>query len=146
MPKHTGDPLYAMYVQATRKKNGGQTERSQWMVFPPLSKELAKKVDMDPSQDALVFTRYQPALERRVKWKHYTMPYGLVERDVAEKIANLVELNKNLKAEWQWQISAPIVAQISLDELATLIKKPETPWFALKRFEKVAKRLHGLSI
>lgn len=146
MPKHTGDPLYAMYIQATRTKNGGATERRQWMVFPPLPKELAEKVGLASSQDALVFTRAQATLENRVKWKHHTGPFPLVERDLVDRVKMLEAQNENLVETARWNITPPIVCQIALDEYATLLKNPTTPWFALKRFEKVAKKLHGVSI
>lgn len=145
---HTGDPLYAMYLQATCLKNNKDTTRRQWIVFPPLDPALAKKAGKDHTYEGqqLVFTREQPSLENRVKWKHYMTPSSLLERDIPERIAALQRLNLDREPQYQWQVSPPIVCQVTLNELVALMDKPTTPWFALKRFEKVARRRHGLSI
>lgn len=145
--KHSGDPLYAMYLQATCLKPNKDTTRQQWIVFPPLTEDLAAKVKKEGlAGQQLVFTREQPSLENRVKWKHYIHAASLIERDIPERIAAFDRINRSREPQFQWQVSPPVLCQVTLTELVTLMDKPATPWFALKRFEKVARRRHGLSI
>ena len=143
--KHSGDPFYALYVQATRLREASQTTRRQWMAFPPLPEDLASKVGLTTNGTQLVFRREQPTLENRVKWKWDMVPTELFARDLPERLAALEAANENYPPDNQWKISPPIVCQVTLSELASLIKSPSTPWFALKRFEKVARR-QGISI
>lgn len=145
--KHSGSPLYATYVQATRKNSmTGKTSRKQWIVFPPLPENLAKTANMSGTDMMLEFHREQPTLENRVKWQHSFVDPGLIQRDLAEKIQALYAYNVDMPSEFAWQVAGPLVCQVSVSEMATLIKEPSTPYFALKRFEKIAKRQLGLSI
>ena len=145
--KHSGSPLYAMYVQATRTRPVTKTSsRKQWIVFPPFPDEVAKTVQMSGRDELLVFTREQQSLENRVKWQHYSAAQTLLERDLPEKLEALARENENLKETYHWHISPVLVCQVTVDEYATLLKNPTTPYFALKRFEKIARRKHGLSI
>ena len=147
MTSHAGSPFYALYVQATRVNNDGSTSRKQWMVFPPFPEKHARQFKLDAATDMLLFSRSQDTLENRVKWKHAWFPPAMLERDIDEKLNQLRALNKNYDSPANhWKISPVLVAQVTSAEMAGLVRNPTTPYFALKRFEKIASKRHGFAI
>lgn len=141
-------PLYAMYVQATRVNRGTtKTMRKQWMVLPPLTREVADRIGVEPREDKfLMFHRAQSSPENRTAWRWESPEIALLERDLPEKLNGLVRENDNLPEENQWQISPVITAEVTPTELSAWTSQPRTPYPLIERFAKVAKRRYNIAI
>ena len=140
------DKLYALYMQATRSV-AGTNSRKQWIVVPPAPVDLADRAKLPAAHRQFVLAhRHQIRTEDRTTWKferHDAESFDMLFANVVRSVRLEYE---NLEPKLQWQISPMITAQMTVDEVLDMHRTPKTPWPVLKRFERVARKAHGISI
>jgi hypothetical protein len=143
MPDH----LYALYVQATRDRGDGSSSRAQWMVIPPAPQDRADRASLPGAGGEFVLAhRVQTRMEDRTTWKFTKYDADTFDMTFVNLTRSLEGSTEDLPPAQQWQFQPLLTAQISVDEVLDMHRKPRTPWPLIQRFTRVAKKRHGFSI
>ena len=137
MPANPGaQKLYLLYVQATK-----DDKRRQYMIFPPHTGEINGFALATSAAPAYVMSRKQESAAHRASWEREVAP------TTDTSYAKTLSVWTRRVIENGWELSPLILVELLPEEYkAVLDKEKEAHHRLLSRVERVANRVHRLTI